>query len=391
MTYLFIDPDYYSAALKRTSNMKFNFPSDVRSMDTHNVSYSEDILSIKDGIATIKIHGPIFASADPFDLLFFPDLCLHSDILKAISSVKQNEGIKAVVFEFNSPGGGADGLLNLMRAVQSIEKNKIAVCGGLCTSAAFFLASQCDRVIARDECSLIGSVGVADISHVDSSRISITNRLSKDKMPDVSTDDGVSVVQDRLDELYNIFLKEVAKGRSVAIALASEQFGSGRVFVAEKALERGMIDSIGDIPFLKTDNTAKGYDMNREELESQHPHLLNLIRQESKAQGFEEGKHQERERVLAHLTYANGTELMAKALEYVRDGVSITPSIQSAYDVARTEKTLKDQYNASQIQQSEDQPIQAHVPSNTGMSAAEEKYYRGFLGDKRFQEICDSR
>jgi ClpP class serine protease len=51
-------------------------------------------------------------------------------------------------------------------------------------------------------------------------------------------------MQQRVDEYYGMFVKAVARGRETTAKKVNEGFGQGRVFGAEEAKKRGMIDAI---------------------------------------------------------------------------------------------------------------------------------------------------
>ena len=63
------------------------------------------------------------------------------------------------------------------------------------------------------------------------------------------SDDGRAHMQEMVDDIYGMFVRDVARGRGVSEAVArSETFGQGRVYLAARAQERGMIDRVRTLP-----------------------------------------------------------------------------------------------------------------------------------------------
>jgi hypothetical protein len=121
--------------------------------------------------------------------------------------------------------------------------------GGTGASAAYWIASAADKIVAADTAQL-GSIGVqAGYTMRDGKpgekayRFVSSQSPMKNASPD--TDAGARQIQSNVDALAQVFVDAVARNRNTDADSVLESFGQGAVFVAAEAQERGMIDSIG--------------------------------------------------------------------------------------------------------------------------------------------------
>ncbi len=88
-----------------------------------------------------------------------------------LENIRDDDSIRTLVIDFDSPGGLAAGNLetaNAIREVATAGKRVIGYAGGVCASAAYFLACACDEFHA-DPASCVGSISTL-WSGVDSSK-----------------------------------------------------------------------------------------------------------------------------------------------------------------------------------------------------------------------------
>lgn len=105
-------------------------------------------------VAVIKISGPLMKE----DQWCGPaGTATIGEIIKAAAAT---ENIDGIVLHIDSPGGTVDGTEVLGNIVKSVEKPVITFVDGLMASAAFWIGSNADEIIASTELDEIGSVGV---------------------------------------------------------------------------------------------------------------------------------------------------------------------------------------------------------------------------------------
>lgn len=75
-----------------------------------------------------------------------------------IQQADANPNVKGIVLEIDSPGGTADGTARLADIVKGVSKPTVAYVDGMAASAAYWIASAADRIVAEPR-STIGSIG----------------------------------------------------------------------------------------------------------------------------------------------------------------------------------------------------------------------------------------
>jgi ClpP class serine protease len=206
-------------------------------------------MSIAGETADISIKGVLTAEPNFMAMIFGGGNTTYSDIIAAIASAEQNDSIKNIVLSVDSPGGQIAGLFNAVNAIASAEKPVKAVVSNQAASAAFALIAQADEIVAANEATSVGSVGIRVDMEVDDDVVVITSSEAPKKAPDVKTESGVAVVREQLDAFHDIFASSIAKGRGITTEKVNSDFGRGAMVLAGEAVKRGMIDSIsGSIP-----------------------------------------------------------------------------------------------------------------------------------------------
>lgn len=118
--------------------------------------------SIRDGVAVIKVSGPLFRYAN-----LMTRICgatsyelLAQDFNKAV----QNPNIKGILLDIDSPGGEVNGCSELSDMIYQARGTKpiIAYASGACCSGAYWIASACDKILAADT-AILGSIGVVSV------------------------------------------------------------------------------------------------------------------------------------------------------------------------------------------------------------------------------------
>jgi signal peptide peptidase SppA len=159
------------------------------------------------------------------------------------------------VLEWDSPGGSVEGVPELVAAVRRAGRTKAitSMVSYTCASAALWVASQADRIVCSPSGS-VGSIGVY-VQHQDMSRAMEKAGL---KMSFISAGkykvDGNSAsplsksaekhMQHQVDEVYDQFVADVARGRNVPVATVLRDYGQGRMLSAADAKRVGLVDYI---------------------------------------------------------------------------------------------------------------------------------------------------
>jgi capsid assembly protease len=176
-------------------------------------------------------------------------------ISKQFRAMLNDDSIKAIVGDFNTPGGVARSVEELGQEFYDARgiKPMIAQINTCAASAGYWLAAQFDEVVVTPS-GQAGSIGVYTI-HED-----ISEMLAKEGIKETFIyagefkvlgnsfeplgDEAKSIMQQRVDELAASFVRAVARGRNVSLTQVNEQFGQGLMFGATELVERGMADRV---------------------------------------------------------------------------------------------------------------------------------------------------
>lgn len=206
---------------------------------------------IQNGVAIIPVSGVITGRMD-FLTYILGGTAL--DILaKDFRTALENNDVRAIVLDFDSPGGIAVGPAEMADMIFNARGSKpiISYVGRNCCSAAYWLASAADKIIAHPA-ALLGSIGVVTAVPVQEQPdesgtkcYEIVSSNAKAKRPDPRTADGIKTIKAELDALEAQFIGSVAKFRNISEEKIRNDFGKGGVVIGHEALQRSMADELG--------------------------------------------------------------------------------------------------------------------------------------------------
>jgi ClpP class serine protease len=197
-----------------------------------------------------------------------------------------SDQVKSIILDIDSPGGEANGCSELADHIFEARGQKpiAAYIGGTGASAAYWIASACDRVFASDS-AIIGSIGVQSAlrSEKNEGEIRFVSSQSPNKNRDPATEEGAREVQAVIDGLAEVFILKVARNRGVGRETVLEEFGQGSVFVGAEAQKRGLIDEITTLESVIANYGAQGMtteSITAEYIAANHPaiaeHFINI-------------------------------------------------------------------------------------------------------------------
>ncbi len=208
-------------------------------------------------VAVIPIKGFITVEASDS---YFNEYASATKIIRMIKEVDEDESIKAIVFEINSPGGGAVASSEIADAIKKSNKTSVAWIREVGASGGYWIASSCDQVVAH-RMSITGSIGVL-ASYLEFSGFiqdhNITyERLVGGKYKDMGSpfkelsDEERRILQSQIDEIHDMFIEEVAANRNLDKERV-EEFATGEIMIGKKAKEFGLVDILGSEDEVKT-------------------------------------------------------------------------------------------------------------------------------------------
>lgn len=217
----------------------------------------------RDGVAILNVEGPLFRYANMMTEL--SGATSYERIAKDFRAAIDNEDVRAVLLNIDSPGGEANGTSELADHIYSARGIKpiVAYVGGSGASGAYWIASAADEVVAQ-ETAMLGSIGVRTALIDDSERKAeeglreyvIVSSQSPDKAVDPSNESDRARVQALVDDLAGVFVSKVARNRGVSEDKVLSDFGQGDVMVGQRAVDAGLADRLGNFEALMEELSA---------------------------------------------------------------------------------------------------------------------------------------
>lgn len=288
-------------------------------------STRDGIMSVDGDVATINIKGVLRSSAPIFS---WSSWTIYSDILAALHVAETTPSVRKIILAIDSPGGDVAGLDSVASQIRESKKNTVAHVDNLAASAAYWLASQADEIIATSPTARFGSIGVVqrvvDWTKSDANFGIITHTIvstkSPKKVPDPATKGGRDQIRSELDDLLDVFVTRVADGRKVDKGNVYSDFGQGGVLIADKALASGMIDHVFWSNLVKQERTVKAITEKKENAEKQPLKDISMSVEKTYADGVAAGIEQERTRVTRLIGWLDMKGASGLAMDAIRGG-----------------------------------------------------------------------
>lgn len=203
-------------------------------------------------IAVLNINGPIMKSSQfcgPRGTL---------ELANELKAIYANPNFTGAILKVESGGGQAYAVKYLTDVIAERNKPVLVLAGNYLCSAAYYIASYADEIVADHPRSVIGCIGVmtnmvntqpalekmgVEFHEVYATQSTLKNKTSIDAM----NGDYTKMRSDILDPLANDFIYDV-KAQRPNIS-SNKTIFQGETFMAVVAKELGMIDHLGDMDF----------------------------------------------------------------------------------------------------------------------------------------------
>jgi protease-4 len=207
-----------------------------------------------DGVAVIHIDG-VIAGTSGGDPLFGGGEITPEYIVGLLRAADEDPGIEAIVLRIDSPGGTAAASQEIGTEVARMRKPVIASVGDVAASGAYWIASQCDAIVASPS-STVGSIGVIiQIPNYEGllDKIGVEYTvLTKGEYKDAGSPfrsmnaTELAMLDEDMEIIYQQFIDAVAEGRGME-ADAVEELATGWAWTAQSGMELGLVDEFGTI------------------------------------------------------------------------------------------------------------------------------------------------
>jgi protease IV len=184
------------------------------------------------------------------------------EIAAAMLKAAASDKIDAIILDIDSGGGAVDAIPPMLEAIRKVqtEFNKpVIACCDLCASAAYYVASKCNMIIAGNNLSSeFGSIGVM-MSFIDMQpyyeemgvkfhRIYAPESNYKNLSFENALKGDYKMLQEEdLSPLAINFQNAIKENRGSKLDLKADGLLSGRMFYAADAKKVGLIDEVGNM------------------------------------------------------------------------------------------------------------------------------------------------
>jgi signal peptide peptidase SppA len=203
----------------------------------------------EDGTGVIPIAGVIGKGLSPIEKM--TGAVDVNAIADAIDEFSANPQVTRIAFQVSSPGGTVTGVEELANKVRNISKPTMAYTDSEMASAAYWIASAADKVVASPS-STVGSIGVymtiADMTEMAKAQgikmvVIKSGKFKGAGIPGTSlSEEQVANLQQGVDEIHADFKASVLKTRKLVKAEDME----GQVFSGKQAAQRNLVTGLAD-------------------------------------------------------------------------------------------------------------------------------------------------
>lgn len=199
--------------------------------------------------------GKTIAVIPIYDVLTREDYCGDmgtETIHRILKEYAENPSIGGVILDFNTPGGQAEYIENVVETIASYPKPIVSYISGSCASAGYWLASNTDAIFTSVKTDRVGSIGTmvgynkVNPESDDKPRyiqvyVYASKSVDKNKAgEELMKGNHDLYIKESLDPMNNVFLSNVQQGRSGI----KETALTGKMYYSQDAIEQGLIDGI---------------------------------------------------------------------------------------------------------------------------------------------------
>jgi capsid assembly protease len=305
--------------------------------------------SVAHGVATIDVFGVLAhrggMQADSSYILGY------DAIAKRLSAALGDDDVKAILMQFDTPGGEVAGAFDLAAMIRAAGQRKpiIASVSDMAASAGYLQASAAGQIVTTDT-AYLGSIGVV-MRHVDVSAalakegVRVTHIYSGahkiDGNPYEALPDAVHTgLKAEVDALRNQFAEVVGRHRGTRMDAAAALATEAAIYRGQAAIEAGLADRIATPDQILAEmqsqyskrssakSTPRGKSMSTENPDAVFAQAdIDTARAEGHAAGLkagiEQGTTAERERVNSILSHAEADGRTAQAIAMVESGLTV--------------------------------------------------------------------
>jgi len=238
------------------ANMKASEKPEFQAASDYMNTVMEQFVQVQDGVAIISMSGSLSNGSAGYGIYF--GMLGYEDLRNILAQVVSNPAVSAIVLNVDSGGGAVAGVQETAQLLSRVNAVKpvVTYTGSMMASAAVWIGANASYVMAS-ETAIVGSIGIIRV-HMDYSESMKMNgvkatiiRAGEEKALaspyEPLSDQAKSNMQTQANQMYGIFIKDMAKARGIPVAQADTNFGQGREFLGKAAVAAGLIDAVGTL------------------------------------------------------------------------------------------------------------------------------------------------
>jgi len=227
---------------------RVSFADYLVTADREDPPYEDD----SNNVAVVTVAGTITDGSAP------PGTAAGDSLAKLVRRAAEEDDIKALVLQVDSPGGSAFASEVISAAVSTVSKAGkpvVVSMSSVAASGGYYISAEADEIWAYPG-TITGSIGVGTVlftaprllDRLGLSEDGIgTTPLSEYTLVDRDLPDGARRQVDSLiGRIYDRFVGHVSKGRGLSFEEV-DAIGRGRVWIGSDAASRSLVDQIGTV------------------------------------------------------------------------------------------------------------------------------------------------
>ena len=232
--------------------------------------YTSPIYQLVGDVGVVKVSGTLVTGEVPDWAIQFGVLG-YNNLEAALVEAVADKKAKSILLHVSSGGGAVNGLSSTAKFIQKVAAVKpTSAYAEYAASAAYWLASAAGN-ITLNETAIVGSIGVLMVHQEYSKayekegitttvlRVGEFKTLMNQHEP--LTEVAIAQTKELMDYMYGMFKSAIADNRGTTPMIVDSVMGQGRVFIGPKAIEAGLVDSLGSfedaVQFSKNNKTKR--------------------------------------------------------------------------------------------------------------------------------------
>ena len=203
-------------------------------------------------VAVVVASGEIFYGRQP------PGTIGGDSTADLLRQARKDESVKAVVLRVDSPGGStfaSEVIRNEIEELRAAGKPVVASMSSIAASGGYWISMAADRIYATPY-TITGSIGVFGMFPtfqrslaslgISTDGFGTAPLAGQFRIDRALSDEAKSLIQASIETIYRNFITRAAGHRDMTPEEV-DQVAQGRVWSAQDALDRGLIDGLGEI------------------------------------------------------------------------------------------------------------------------------------------------